>query len=157
MAMLEPTPQNNYQADHIHYLRYSFRRRLGKDLVDPALTPLEAARVIYYAPYVVVSHGVGADPIFNYGNQAALQLFAMDWSEFTALPSRQSAELPNQAERAQILATVTAQGFIEHYGGIRIDRTGRRFRIQDVTVWNLEDNQGSDYGQAALYSQWEYI
>ncbi|NDC39578.1 MAG: MEKHLA domain-containing protein, partial [Proteobacteria bacterium] len=97
------------QADHIHYLRYSFRRHLGKDLVDPALTPLEAARVIYYAPYVVVSHGVGADPIFNYGNQAALQLFAVDWSEFTALPSRQSAELPNQAERAQILATVTAQ------------------------------------------------
>ncbi|XGB43793.1 MAG: MEKHLA domain-containing protein [Nodosilinea sp. LVE1205-7] len=150
MAMLEPSPDNHYQAEHIQYLRFSFRHRLGQDLVDPALTPLEAAKIIYYAPYVVVSHGTGVDPIFNYGNQAALRLFAMDWLEFTRLPSRQSAELPNQAERAEILSAVTAQGFIQNYTGIRINRNGKRFRIRDVTVWNLENNQQVSYGQAAL-------
>ena len=63
---------------------------------------------------------------------------------------RQSAELPNQAERAEILSAVTAQGFIQNYTGIRINRNGKRFRIRDVTVWNLENNQQVSYGQAAL-------
>ena len=152
-----PGPDNYYWVDHINRLRQSYRTLLGEDLVEPTLDALEAAKTIFHAPYVVVSHGTEADPIFNYGNQAALALFELSWAELTALPSRQSAEPPNQSERAALLAAVTTQGFIRHYSGIRMAKSGRRFRIQDVTVWNLTDEAGAYYGQAAIYSQWEYL
>ncbi|HIK43469.1 MAG TPA: MEKHLA domain-containing protein [Leptolyngbyaceae cyanobacterium M65_K2018_010] len=156
-AWPEPGPDNDYLASHIHRLRQSFRTLLGEDLIDPTLDPVAAARTIYQAPYVVVSHGPEADPLFNYGNRVAQALFEMPWSELTVLPSRLSAEPPNQAERARLLAAVANRGFMRHYSGIRIAKSGRRFRINDVTVWNLVDEQGVYGGQAAVYSQWEYL
>ncbi|MEB3313593.1 MAG: MEKHLA domain-containing protein [Cyanobacteriota bacterium] len=157
MTFPVPHADNGYCVDHVNCLRHSFRRWLGKDLVDPSLDPVNAAQVIYRAPYVVVSHGIGPDPMFNYGNQTALDLFEMSWWEFTGLPSGQSAEPPNQSERAEVLARVTRQGYIQHYSGVRIAKTGRRFRIKDVTIWTLVDEQGADYGQAAVYTSWEYL
>jgi len=157
MALPPPAAENGYCVNHINCLRGSFYSLLGEDLVNPRLSAREAALLIYRAAYVVVSHSVGPDPVFNYGNQTALNLFEMSWSEFTRLPSRQSAEPPNQAERAELLAQVTCQGYIRYYSGIRIAKSGRRFCIKDVTVWNLVDGQGADYGQAAVYSDWEYL
>ena len=81
-------------------------------------------------------------------------MFEMSWSELTALPSRLSAEPVSQAERNRLLAGVTARGFVEHYSGVRISRTGRRVLIKDVTIWNLL-NENSEYcGQAATYHEW---
>lgn len=152
-----PSPDNHYLAEHIQLLRQSYRQLVGRDLVDPQLDSMEAAKAIYQAPYVVVSHGTEADPIFNYANQTALQLFAMTWKEFTSLPSRQSAEPPNRDERARLLEMVTNQGYIADYSGIRIASTGQRFCISDVTVWNLTDPEGVYRGQAATYSRWEFL
>lgn len=153
----EPSEQNDYLSTHIKLLQDSFRKLLHRDLIDAPQNALAMAKAIYHAPYVVVSHGTEADPVFNYGNLAAQRLFEMSWPEWVTLPSRQSAEPPNQEERARLLAAVTTQGFIEHYSGIRISKTGRRFRISDVTVWNLLNPTGTDCGQAAVYSQWEYL
>lgn len=153
----EPNEQNDYLAEHVQLVRSSFRHRLKRDLWELPPDDFEAAKAIYYAPTIVVSHGPEADPIFNYGNLAAQKLFEMSWAELTCLPSRQSAEPPNQEERALLLKAVTTQGFIEHYSGIRIAKTGRRFRIKDVIVWNLHDQQGQYAGQAAVYSQWEFL
>jgi len=155
--MEPPSPQNHYHADHVALLCTSFRTLLGRDLTDPALDQAAAAAAIYHAPYVVVSHGTEADPIFNYANQAALELFELSWEAFTALPSRQSAEPPNRQERATLLAAVSRQGYIEHYSGVRIASSGRRFVIKDVTVWNLVDETGLYRGQGAVYSQWSAL
>ena len=81
----------------------------------------------------------------------------MSWAELTRTPSRLTAEAPNREERARLLAAVTAQGFIDDYSGIRISKTGRRFRIQQATVWNLLDDQGHYCGQAACFSQWHFL
>lgn len=155
-AFPEPSEQNLYLVGHVELLRASFRQLTGRDLTDPTLSPVEAAQEIYEAPFVVVSHDTTADPIFNYGNRIALQLFEMSWQEFTALPSRQSAEPPNREERAQLLKAVSTQGFIENYAGIRLSKAGRRFQIEQVTVWNLSAHS-SYLGQAAVYSQWKYL
>jgi hypothetical protein len=155
-AFPEPSEENLYWVEHVNLLRESFRQLVGRDLTDSTLSPIEAATEIYHAPFVVVSHDTAADPIFNYGNRAAQQLFEMNWQEFTALPSRQSAEPPNREERAQLLAAVSTQGFIENYAGTRIAKSGKRFRIEQVTVWNLNAN-GLYLGQAAVYSQWRYL
>ncbi|MBI4756459.1 MAG: MEKHLA domain-containing protein [Betaproteobacteria bacterium] len=39
-------------------------------------------------------------------------------------------------------------------GGTHLARTGRRFWIEDVTVWNLVDAAGRTHGQAATYRSW---
>ncbi len=52
---------------------------------------------------------------------------------------------------------VTRKGFIDDYRGIRISKTGRRFLIDNATVWNLLDENGAHYGQAATFSAWKYV
>lgn len=160
-ALPEPSPQNQYLVDHINLLRRSFRHYVGRDLISADLSDIDAARKIFDAPFVVVSHDSAPDPIFTYGNKTALDLFEMSWQEFTALPSRKSAEPPNREERAQLLAAVSSQGYIENYRGIRISKSGKRFWIEQVTVWNLIDQdrycQDRYCGQAAVYSQWKDV
>jgi hypothetical protein len=43
------------------------------------------------------------------------------------------------------------------YGGIRVDRDGRRFRIEGARLWTLRDGQGRACGQAASFSNWWWL
>lgn len=135
----------------------SLKHWTGRDLWPGNLPPAEFAERVFHAPFVLVSHGTETDPVLNYGNQPALTLWEMSWDEITRTPSRLTAEAPNREERARLLAAVTARGFIDDYSGIRISKTGRRFRIQQATVWNLLGENGNDAGQAAMFSQWEFL
>ncbi|MEI7612916.1 MAG: MEKHLA domain-containing protein, partial [Betaproteobacteria bacterium] len=87
-------------------------------------------------------------------NRMALEVFAMDFASFTRLPSRYSAEPVNREERARLLERVTRDGFIDDYSGVRISAKGQRFRIAQAVVWNLLDQEGEIYGQAATFDQW---
>jgi len=129
----------------------------GRDLLPGDFSPAEFADKVFHAPFVLVSHGIEADPVLNYGNQAALALWEMSWAELTRTPSRLTAEPPNRDERARLLAAVAVRGYIDDYSGIRISRSGRRFRIAQATVWNLIDTNRQPAGQAASFSQWEFI
>jgi PAS domain-containing protein len=135
----------------------SYRRLTGRDLVDPALSPVEQARAVFEAPFAVVSHDTAPDPVFNYGNRMALGLWGLTWEELTALPSRLSAEPVEQATRARLLAEVAARGFIDEYEGVRVTRGGRRFRIHRATVWNVTDEAGRPCGQAATFASWTFL
>jgi hypothetical protein len=141
-------------ARHVAILCASCQRLTGKLLapanVDPAVW-------LDQAPFALVSHDAAADPIFNYANRAALQLFEMTWDEFTATPSRLSAAPMDRDERAVLLERVTRNGYIDDYTGIRVARSGRRFMIRNATVFNLLDEQGRHYGQAAMLAQWEAL
>ena len=129
----------------------------GRALLPGLFNPLGLAKNVFAAPFVLVSHGTEADPVLNYGNAAALALWEMPWAELTRTPSRLTAEAPNREERARLLAAVTANGFIDDYSGIRVSKTGRRFRIAQATVWNLIDERGAYAGQAAMFSRWEFL
>ena len=123
--------------------------------VVPGETPEQLARRLYTAPLVVLAHDSSADPLFTYANLAAQQLFEMRWDEIVGLPSRLSAEAPAREERERLLERVAARGFIDDYSGVRIAKTGRRFRILHATVWNLGDSSGRRVGQAAAFADWE--
>lgn len=125
--------------------------------LGPVMPPAALAEKVFHAPFVLVSHGTEADPVLNYGNQAALALWEMSWAELTRTPSRLTAEAPNREERARLLDAVTARGFIDDYSGIRVSKTGRRFRIAQATVWNLLDERQDYCGQAAMFSQWVFL
>jgi len=142
-------------VEHIEILCANYLRSTGRELITPGTDPVDIVRRLAVAPFAVVSHGIQDDPIFNYGNNIALELFEMTWNEFTSLPSRLSAEMIDQFERSRLLDQVSKQGYIDNYSGIRISKSGRRFMIKDATVWNLIDAEGKYYGQAALIGSWD--
>ena len=152
--MFAPSPANGYWFEHVECLRRTYRALTGRDLIDPALSPEAAAEALFHAPFVVLSHDAAPDPILTYGNQQALELFELTWEELIQMPSRLTAEAPDRAERARLLAQVAAHGFIDDYSGVRISRAGRRFAIARATVWNLTDGAGRRCGQAALVREW---
>ena len=155
--MVVPCPANRYQVEHAERLRRSYHALTGRHLIDPALSPDAAAEALFHAPFVVLSHDAAPDPMLTYGNQAALDLFALTWEELIRMPSRYTAEAPDRIERARLLAEVAAHGYIDDYSGVRISRTGRRFLIERATVWNLTDDRGQLCEQAATFHEWRYL
>lgn len=153
--MEEPCPKNDYLVGHISLIMRSYKNLTGRDLIDPELDAVDAARAIYQAPFFVATHDVSDDPVLTYGNLYAQSLFEMSWPDFTSTPSRFTAEAPNREERAALLAEVTAHGFIDNYSGVRISASGKRFLIKEATVWNLLNFEGSCEGQAATFEDWE--
>ncbi len=139
---------------HVRLMLDSYERWLGRPLIERHGAAQEQAHAIFAAPFVVVSHGTQADPLLNYANRTALQLWEIDIPTLLQTPSRLTAEPVHRDERAQLLARTTANGFVDDYQGIRVSTTGRRFRIEQAIVWNLTDSTGAYLGQAATFSHW---
>jgi hypothetical protein len=143
----------------------SYHRLMGEELIEReakaialgAGDAIEQSKTLYLAPFALVSHGTETDPILNYGNQTALKLWEMSWEVLTKTPSRLTAEPMNREERQQMLMQVNERGFIDNYRGVRISSTGKRFYLKKAIVWNLTDSAGKHCGQAATFSEWDYL
>ena len=146
-----------YIVDWTEILLDSFERLLNYQLISRKGNKKEQAIALFNADFVVVSHGIEADPILNYGNQTALNLWGMNWTDFTQTPSRLTAEPINRAERSAMLQQAQTKGYIDNYCGVRIASTGQRFKIEKAIIWNLEDSFGNKCGQAATFSHWQTI
>ena len=149
--------QMDFVIAHTQLLAHSFKHWTGRDLLPGIFDAKKLSQKVFQAPFVLVSHGMEADPVLNYGNQTALSLWEMSWEELTRTPSRLTAEAPNREERAKLLETVTRRGFIDDYSGIRISKSRRRFRISQATVWNLLTEKNQPCGQAAMFDHWEFL
>ncbi len=132
-------------------LASSYARLLGKPLVPQPMPVAEAAAWLYErAPFAILAHNTAPDPVFVYGNKAAQRRFEYDWDEITALPSRLSAEAPNREERQRFLERVQQRGYEAGYKGVRITKSGRRFMIEEATLWQMFDADGVLHGQAVI-------
>lgn len=132
----------------------SYRHWIGRELIERAGGAAFQSQTLFEWPAVVVSHGTEADPILNYGNRAALDLWEMTWEQLVKTPSRLTAEPVNRAEREWMLEQARLRGYIDTYRGVRISSAGRRFLVDNAIVWNVLDPQGQRLGQAATFSQW---
>lgn len=130
----------------------SFARLLGR-----ALTACDAAWLYHEAPFAVLAHNTDPDPRFTYANKAAQACFEYDWDEFVTLPSRLSTEPAIQAKRLEVFERVERDGFVAGYSGIRIARSGRRFRIEEAVIWRLVDDAGIHRGEAATFASWSDV
>lgn len=152
--MTSPLPPRFATAEmraRLMLIAESHVRLTGRPLVS-ATGDVPAA--LWAAPRAIVAHGTEADPIFFFGNRMALDRFEVDADAFAAMPSRLSAEAMLRDERQALLDRVARDGFIDDYAGVRISATGRRFRIEAATVWNLVDAAGGLHGQAATFDRW---
>lgn len=141
---------------HSLRLLYSFNYWTGDFLLDVSGSPEEIAQALFEAPFVLVSHGTEVDPIFNYANRKALELWEVSWEDFTQLPSRKTAEEVVQEERNRLLVETANKGF-SNFSGVRLTSTGQRFYIENGIIWNLLDEKHQYCGQAAVYSKYKFI
>jgi len=135
----------------------SFRQTTGVELLARSGDPDDEAARLFSAPFVVVAHGAQADPILNYANRAGLELWEAPAEQFILTPSRLTAEPTLRAARESLLAETARKGFVSGYEGVRISATGRRFQIQNVTIWNVVDAGGTAAGQAATFAHWRFL
>lgn len=138
----------------ISLLTESFTKNTGARLVPAGLTGTSAAQWLYHAPFGLLVHNAAPDPHFIYANLTAQRLFEYDWDEFVGMPSRLSAEREDRDQRQVFMQAVFERGYASGYQGMRVAKSGRRFWIQDATVWNLTDGDGVRHGQAAMIPRW---
>jgi hypothetical protein len=144
----------SYDPAFFDLLVGSYARLVGTPLVAASA---DATWLYHDAPFAVLAHGNAVDPIFVYANRAAQTCFEYSWDEFMTLPSRLSAEAPNRAERQALLDAVALHGFMSGYRGERIAKSGRRFWIEQGTIWQLTDPDGITHGQAATFASCRYV
>ena len=97
------------------------------------------------------------DPVFWFANRTAQRLWEVDWPAFIRMPSRQSVEAGEHDDRERLLARAKVHGYVDDYQGVRISASGRRFRIQNVVLWNLRDEHDQPAGQAATFADWTFL
>ncbi len=135
----------------------SYRRWTGCELIERIGDPEMQARALFEVSAVVVSHGTEDDPILNYGNLTALQLWEMTWEQLVKTPSRLTAEPVNRAERERMLEQARMRGYVDTYKGVRITGTGKRFLVDNALIWNVLDPAGKQIGQAATFARWTWL
>ena len=142
---------------HSLRLMHSFQHWTGQPLCPSLPSAEQIAEALFHAPYALLSHGIEADPVLNYGNQQTLSLWEMTWHDLIHMPSRLTAEAYERQARSQLLNQAAQQGYIQNYTGIRISKTGKRFLISNAEIWDVLDRKGQKHGQAAKFSQWQWL
>jgi hypothetical protein len=132
----------------------SYAKIVGGPLVPENMSDTAAAAWLYEAPFGLLAHDTSFDPLFIYANLMAQRQFEYSWDEFVGLPSRLSAGREAQETRRRFMDVVRWQGYADNYRGLRVAKSGRRFWIEDATVWNLTSSESGLVGQAALIRHW---
>lgn len=125
--------------------------------VEKGRSSLQAAQELFAASEVVLAHDGAADPRLIYANRAALRLWRRPWNRMVGLPSRLTAEPGERRSRAVALERARHAEALRGYAGIRVDSTGRRFRIENARLWTLRDQKSLACGQAACFTSWWWL
>jgi len=128
----------------------SFRRCIGRELIDRSGDAAEDARRLFDLPLAVLAHDTAPQPLLDWANQAAARAF--DATPESLLGKLSSATAPPDAtaDRRALFDVLARQGFVTGYSGVRISLTGRRFIIENVAVFALVDEAGHPAGHAAV-------
>lgn len=138
------------EAPFADLLAGSYAKLVGEPLVPEGVAGDAAAAWLYEAPFGLLAHDTSPDPVFIYANRAAQERFEYSWDEFVGLPSRLLAGGQDRETRRVFLDSVLRRGYADDYRGLRVAKSGRRFWIEETTVWNLISPESALVGQAAL-------
>jgi len=159
------TPSAAAVAPHELLLARTYLRSTGKELApgldertvfggDAQAAAVRAHELLWSADFILLSHGTQPSPVMAYGNQAAMDLFETSWEALAGLESRYTAPPDCMEDREGLLRRVSEFGFIDDYGGTRVTSMGRRFTIDNVTVWEVFcPDSGVRLGQAATFKR----
>ena len=153
-----PSQDNDYQSGFVARVAGAFAHVTGKSLAGEAgLDPFALGKSAWLGDFALLTHRGDAQAVLNYGNQFALALWECDWNTFIATPSGATAPGQASAARDRLMEEVEKKNFVTGYSGERISRTGRRFVIEDVTVWRLVAGNDESFGMAAFFRRYRRL
>lgn len=101
----------------------------------------------------ILSHGTQQDPIYNYGNWAALTLFDYSLEELCQTPSRYSTVESLMDDREKLIQQINDVGYGTISDAVRQTTNGSLFVIQKIWIWHVYHPDGRRIGLAALYDR----
>lgn len=140
----------------VKYILDSYESVIGKPLIKRS-TAAEDFKDVNDGKFALLAHNNLNDPIFMYGNEFALHLWEISFNDFVKMPSRLSAEEDLRSVRAAMLNAVDAKNYYDAYEGTRVSTSGKKFKIKNVTVWNVFDEHKNKIGQAAYFKSVEFL
>ena len=139
-----------FYRDHAHLLCSSYRHWTGERLLNAGDPSEDLAGQLYAAPFGIVSHGTEADPIFNFGNAVALELFEMSWEAFTRYrranqPSRSAVRNGRRCSHAfpARASSMTTAGFASRPAGGVLSSSERASGISSTRWGHTGDRRRS--------------
>lgn len=141
---------------HSQLITSTYKDLLGEELFSESTCAEENAYMLYNSKSVILSHDGSSNPLFTYANATAQKLWEFSWGEFIGLPSKHSVEKDGREERQGLLEAAHKKGYIKNYRGVRISKNNRRFAIEGVILWNLNQD-GENMAQAAAFDSWEFL
>ena len=158
---MDEAPWLNAEQRGLAALLLSSHQRAFKRPLIAAARPGQSIRLrcqeLFSSGIGVHQHRVGAVAVGQHWKAAALQLWGRTWADMVGMPSRLTAPDEVRSERRQALQMAQRQEAIRRYGGVRIDRAGRRFMIRNARIWTLWDEEQRSCGQAACFSDWWWL
>ena len=142
---------------HVKHLLDSYESFVKQDLIERSGDMKIDFEIINNSSFIVVSHNGAIDPVLNFGNKSALNLWELSWEDFTSTPSRKTAELDLREKRQEMLLIAEKNGFFDDYEGIRVSSSGKRFKIKQAVIWNVVNGKGDKIGQAATFSNIKFL
>ncbi len=105
----------------------------------------------------VIAHDSSQDPLLNYINATALQIWHRRWKEMIDMPSKLTAPIEEQKHRAIALSQAQNKSSVEGYRGVRINSRQQKFQINNARIWTIWNDEGTACGQAATFTSWWLI
>jgi hypothetical protein len=145
--------------NHLRLLSESLKKSSGTDMFQwindrSPDTPLTtASQVDTNTRFGVLSHGTQPDPIYNYGNQASLELFEYALGDLCQTPSRFSTVPELMEDRSKLIQEIETKGFGYIDDAARVSAEGTLFLISKILVWTVFDDSNSRIGLAAIYDR----
>lgn len=153
-----PSPNNNYHKEHVLIMIRNLKRWTSYDLIEAnGFSEENLGEEIFNTDFYLLSHNGAQDPILNYGNRKVLELWEITWDQLTSMYARNTAKQDDQSAREEMMRKVKGQNYVSGYDGVRVSRTGKEFKILNVTIWNLFTEGDKPYGQAAWFRKVEFI
>jgi hypothetical protein len=147
-----PSHRNDYHREHILMMLEHLKRWTKYDLIKEYGFSMETlGEQVFNADFYLLSHNADADPVLNYGNKRVLEQWEVSWEELMIMHSKDTAKPIDRSARAILMAQVKSHNYISGYNGVRITKTGKEFQILDGIIWNIFDDNGKLYGQAAWF------
>ena len=128
-----PDAANHYCVEHVSILLNNLKRWTGFDLAGEfTIAKSDLGKGVFEAAFCLLSSDLSPDPVLNYGNQRALDLWEMSWEELTSTRSRDTARADRQSDRDGLMRQIGEMNFNLGHPSIAIRQSNLALVLNDL-------------------------
>ena len=138
----------------------SHKKYLARPLLEPEPAEEQRAAALWQAPFVLMVHDDSEECALEYGNQAAMKLFEMEYLDFFGTSSFALVHPDAEVQQDWIWSLRDVEERFEKYAVVPrlrlMSATGRALVARAVLVFRVDSLEDEPIGQAVLFSKWQY-